>query len=55
LFISADAAEENEKKEKKVLLPTGISKSEAPTVQTNLKVLLMPECNPKKKTFQNLD
>ena len=31
LFISADAAQEKEKKEKKVLLPTGVSKSAAPT------------------------
>jgi hypothetical protein len=32
LFISADAAEEKEKKEKKVLLPNGVSKSTAHTV-----------------------
>jgi hypothetical protein len=32
LFISADAAQEKEKKEKKVLLPTGASKSAAHTV-----------------------
>jgi hypothetical protein len=32
LLISADAAQEKEKKEKKVLLPTGVSKSAAHTV-----------------------
>jgi hypothetical protein len=32
LFISADAAQEKEKKEKKVLLPTGGSKCAAQTV-----------------------
>ncbi len=34
LFISADAANEKEKKEKQVLLPTGVSKSVARTVQS---------------------
>jgi hypothetical protein len=29
LFLSANAAQEKEKKEKKVLLPTGVSKSTA--------------------------
>jgi hypothetical protein len=32
LFISANAAQEKEKKEKKVLQPTGVSKSVAHTV-----------------------
>jgi hypothetical protein len=32
VFISANAAQEKEKKEKKVLLPAGISKSAAHTV-----------------------
>jgi hypothetical protein len=32
LFLAADAAQKKEKKEKKVLLPTGVSKSEALTV-----------------------
>jgi hypothetical protein len=32
LLISADAAQEREKKEKKVLLPTGVSKSTAHSV-----------------------
>jgi hypothetical protein len=32
LFISANAAQEKEKKAKKVLLPTGVSKSTAHTV-----------------------
>jgi hypothetical protein len=31
LVISADASQEKEKKEKKVLLPTGVSKSTAHT------------------------
>jgi hypothetical protein len=33
LFISADAAQEKEKKDKKVLLPAGVSKSATHTVQ----------------------
>jgi hypothetical protein len=33
LFISIKAAEEKEKKEKKVVLPTGVSKSAAHTVK----------------------
>jgi hypothetical protein len=33
LFISDDAAQEKEKKEKKGLLPTGVSKSAAHTVK----------------------
>jgi hypothetical protein len=33
LFISANAIQEKKKKEKKVLLPTGVSKSEARTVK----------------------
>jgi hypothetical protein len=32
LFISADAAQEKKKKEKKVLLPRGVSKATAHTV-----------------------
>jgi hypothetical protein len=32
LFLSANAAQEKEKKEKKVVLPTGVSKSTAHTV-----------------------
>jgi hypothetical protein len=36
LFISADAAQEKEKKEKKVLLPTGVSKSTVHTVLFNI-------------------
>jgi hypothetical protein len=33
LFISADDAQEKRKKEKKVLLPSGVSKSAAHTVK----------------------
>jgi hypothetical protein len=34
LFISADAAQEKEKKEKKVLLPIGVSKCKAHTAES---------------------
>jgi hypothetical protein len=33
LFLSADAGKEKEKKEKKLLLPTGVSKSTANSVK----------------------